>query len=599
MTLDATRFNADSLKENCPEIFETAEMASSVEDLRQHLIRLVSATEYEIQDAFELHSQGLIIRVRDCARMLFRILTPRSDHLAQFSVAQAIWDISRGVSRPDLTPAFFAELQHLLCGLMGRGPERSLADQILNPSDLQGREAAVERSRQLDGLSSAVQERLDRYPTGLNEHVIESRKNRRASILKVLGGTDDDWFDWKWQVANIVRDADQMASLVSLTDREKNAIQNARADRLPFAVTPYYLSLMDQEPGSGRDRAIRAQVIPPPGYVEEMKRYGRDNMSCLDFMKESDTSPIDLITRRYPAICIFKPFNTCPQICVYCQRNWEIEDAMEPGALASPGAIDAALSWIADHPSIQEVLVTGGDPLAMDDDQIEPILERLFAIRSIERIRIGSRVPVTMPMRITDRLARLLASYRVPGRRQLAIVTHVQHAYEITPEMTVAVDRLRAAGIPVFNQLVYTFFASRRFEAVQLRRTLALSGVEPYYTFNTKGKEETSEYRVPLARLLQEQKEEARLLPGLTRTDEAVYNVPGLGKNYLRARQHRDLISILPHGARLYEFHPWEKNITSNMSTYVGEDVPILDYLLRLQAIGEDVTDYETIWYYY
>jgi lysine 2,3-aminomutase len=107
------------------------------------------------------------------------------------------------------------------------------------------------------------------------------------------------------------------------------------------------------------------------------------------------------------------------------------------------------------------------------------------------------------------------------------------------------------------------------------------------------------EYRVPIARLLQEQKEEARLLPGMSRTDEAVYNVPGMGKNYLRARQHRDLISILPDGTRLYEFHPWEKNITRNISTHIGQDVPILDYLIRLEAAGEDVSDYETIWYYF
>jgi lysine 2,3-aminomutase len=99
--------------------------------------------------------------------------------------------------------------------------------------------------------------------------------------------------------------------------------------------------------------------------------------------------------------------------------------------------------------------------------------------------------------------------------------------------------------------------------------------------------------------LLQEQKEEARLLPGLSRTDEAVYNVPGLGKNYLRANSHRDLISILPDGSRLYEFHPWEKNISNAAKTHLSEDVPILDYLYKLDAIGENIHDYGTIWYYY
>jgi lysine 2,3-aminomutase len=101
-----------------------------------------------------------------------------------------------------------------------------------------------------------------------------------------------------------------------------------------------------------------------------------------------------------------------------------------------------------------------------------------------------------------------------------------------------------------------------------------------------------------VARLLQEQKEEARLLPGTKRTDEVVYNVPGLGKNYLRALQHRDLISVLPDGSRVYEFHPWEKNIIKR-STYVGTDIPVLTYLLRLEARGENAADYSSIWYYF
>ncbi len=599
MGFDPTKYDADNLRAQCPWLFDIVRESSAVEDARLRLTQLTHKVEYEAQDAFELYSEGSIIRVRDCARTLFRILMRRSDHLAKFSVVQAIWDIARGISRSDLTPAFYADLQYLFLGLQAKGPRSSLADLHLAPSEYQGREAAVERSRQLDILSTAVQEQVNRYPTGIDAGVTAARRSRKESILKALGASDREWLDWRWQIANIVRDPDLMATLVGLSTSERESIEAAKVRRLPFAVIPYYLSLMDEQPDSGNDRAIRAQVIPPRSYVAEIDGRTSDGMSCLDFMRESDTSPIDLITRRYPAICIFKPFNTCPQICVYCQRNWEIEDAMEPGALAAASDIEKAMAWLEGHPAIHEVLITGGDPLAMDDEQLEAILDRIFAIRSIERIRIGSRVLLTMPMRITDRLANLLSHYRIPGRRQVALVTHAQHSYELTPDTAMAVEKLRSRGIPVYNQLVYTFFISRRFEAVQLRRTLALLGIEPYYTFNTKGKEETAEYRVPIARLLQEQKEEARLLPGLTRTDEAVYNVPGLGKNYLRARQHRDLISILPSGARLYEFHPWEKNIASEMSTYVGEDIPILDYLKHLHQIGEDVSDYETIWYYF
>jgi len=595
---DISRFNAEYLRSKAPEIFAIAEQAASVDELRVSLARLAHDMMFETFDDYDTFSEGSIMRVRDCAKVMVRMMTRRSEDQAGFSLAQAIMDIAQKKARPDLTPAFYAEVLYLFLGLQGRGPGRALADLHLIPIRYKDREAALERSRQLDELFAEIQIRIGKSVSGLEDTSRQRRAKRRERILQAFGGSGENWNDWNWQVANILRDADQIARMLNLSDEEHRAIAIARRNGLPFGITPHYLSLMDDDREAGRDRAIRAQVIPSRNYVEKMaeaQRFGH----CLDFMKESDTSPINLITRRYPAICIFKPFNTCPQICVYCQRNWEIEDAMEPGALAAQDQIEAAVEWIRQHPSIHEVLVTGGDPLAMADEDIDRVLAMIAEIDAVERIRIGSRTPVTLPMRITDELADILAKYRQPGKRQVAVVTHAQHTYEITAETVAAVDRLKSRGISVYNQLVYTFFVSRRFEAANLRRLLALIGIDPYYTFNTKGKEETLEYRVPIARLLQEQKEEARLLPGLSRTDEAVYNVPGQGKNYLRANIHRDLIAILPDGARLYEFHPWEKNISKNLKTHLSEDVPILDYLLRLDAIGENVYDYETIWYYY
>lgn len=596
--IDISKFNPTYLQAKVPEIFTIAQKITSTDDLRASLARLANDMMFEAFDDYDFFTEGSVMRVRDCAKVMIRLMTRRSDDMAKFSVAQAILDIAGGKDRPDLTPAFYAELLYLFLGLQGRGPGKALVDLHLIPSRYEHREAAIERSRQLDELHAEVESRLAKFVSGLDNDSIKRRQERRQRIIADLQGSAEDWNDWGWHIRHILRDADDIARSLELTDSEYKAIQKARANGIPFGITPHYLSLMDDQPAEGRDRAIRAQVIPSLDYVEKMaevEKFGH----CLDFMLESDTSPIDLITRRYPSICIFKPFNTCPQICVYCQRNWEIDDAMEPGAMAPEKRINAAVEWIRSHPAIHEVLITGGDPLAMTDNEIEHILSLVADIPTVERIRIGSRTPITLPMRITESLADILARHREPGRRQIAVVTHAQNAYEITPETVIAVDRLRKKGIPVYNQLVYTFFASRRFEAVFLRRTLTKIGIDPYYTFNTKGKEETVEYRVPIARLLQEQKEEARLLPGLSRTDEAVYNVPGLGKNYLRASIHRDLISIFPDGSRLYEFHPWEKNISTSARTHLSEDVPILDYLYKLDAIGENVHDYSTIWYYY
>ena len=586
------------LKATLPELFRIARRTHSLDSFRKSIAKLVYTMSYEPVDGLDAFSDGKIIQIRDCAYAINQVVSKRSEEKTGFSMAQALIDIARDEARPDLTPAFYADLYHLFLGLQGKGPRARYADTHLNSTDLDGREAAVERSRQLDELAEDVSLHMSFYADGLDQQAIERRTLRRNRMLGEMGATTKDWADWRWQYRNVLRDPEQIKRLVTLSDREMEAIEKSKLHRIPFGITPHYLSLMDDDPSAMRDMAIRAQVIPPAGYIDQLATHAPAERTCLDFMKESDTSPIDLITRRYPAICIFKPFNTCPQICVYCQRNWEIEDAMMPGALASEEKIEAAISWIADHPAIREVLLTGGDPMGMDDDTIDRILAKVAAIPSVERIRIGTRTPITAPMRFTDQLVDILAKYRSTGTRQIALVTHIQHSYELTPETAAVVEKLRLCGISVFNQLVYTFFVSRRFEAAVLRRNLTRLGVEPYYSFNTKGKEETAEYRVPIARLLQEQKEEARMLPGLTRTDEAVYNVPGMGKNYLRAKQHRDLLTILPDGTRVYEFHPWEKNITRNISTHTGQDVPILDYLQRLEEVGEKTEDYGSIWYY-
>lgn len=590
-------YNRQELVKHNPLIFEAARQCRRKSSVRTKLTKLFSQMELEAARKIDGLSISYMARIRDCGQVLRNMLKKRSDELAGFSFAQAILDIARDVDRPDLSPAFYADIYHIFAGMQGKGSSNALEDIYITPfEDLSGREAAVARSEQLDSLRAEADRRMALYDNGLQPKAIDRRQRRVDYISGILGASEEEWNDWRWQVTNIVSDVSMLERLVHLTEEEQMAVAKARRNSLPFGVTPYYLSLMDDENGV-RDSAVRAQVLPPMDYVNQV--VSTTDTSSLDFMGEEDTSPFDLITRRYPAICILKPFNTCPQICVYCQRNWEIDDTMAKGAFAGMDRIDSAVEWIRRHPEIHEVLVTGGDPLAMGDGAIEDILSKLATVPSIERIRIGTRTLVTMPMRMTDKLADIIGSFRVPGRRMVAVMTHVQHPYEITPQVVEAVDKLRMRGIPVYNQLVYTFFASRRFEASALRRQLRLVGIDPYYTFNTKGKDETRAYRVPIARLLQEQQEEARLLPGLERTDEAVFNVPRLGKNYLKSGTHRDLLSILPDGSRVYEFFSWEKNISSAIKTYCTPDVPILDYLERLDRIDENVTDYDTIWYYF
>ena len=247
---------------------------------------------------------------------------------------------------------------------------------------------------------------------------------------------------------------------------------------------------------------------------------------------------------------------------------------------------------------VSEVLITGGDPLVLPDPVLGELLDRFAEMPHIRRIRVGTRLPAVLPMRFTRGSVGVLSSAHSPPRREVCVVTHFEHPYEVTPEAASAVQALRGSGIMVYNQQVFTFENCRRFETAALRLALKNIGIDPYYTFNTKGKEETAHFRVPIVRLLQERKEEARMLPGLDRTDEPVFNVPALGKNHLRAGQHHNLVCIAPDGGRVYEFHPWEKNI-AEAPLYVYKDVPICDFLFRLAERGEDLEEYRSIWYYF
>lgn len=596
--IPSIRLTKEDLWESDPQVKRELWGAKNLEDARNRLIRLMSmreawlsSRECELEDLERVNAVS-------CVRVLKNFFSTKNEELTGHSVLETLYGLSSGSRdwEEQVSCAFIIEVQKLLEGSLGNSGiyTRDSTDAL----ELKGRKAALLRSECLDEFSSNCWEKIGSYPTGLDADVISRREENRQRILDELGGTLDDWYDYRWQIRNVVKSLSTLRELINLTREEIQTISLATDYGIPFGITPYYISLMDVDSSRMYDHAVRAQVIPPLSYVTSIMDRREDLKQELDFMKEHDTSPVDLITRRYPMIAIMKPYNTCAQICVYCQRNWEIDDVLCPTAMASDDQLDKSISWFQDHPNVTEVLVTGGDPALMSDRSIEKILGRLAEIEHIERIRIGTRVPAVLPMRMDDAFAETVAIFHSPPCREVCLVTHFEHPYEITPDSMEATLNIRRRGMMIYNQEVFTFENSRRFETAALRLCLKRIGIDPYYTFNTKGKEETDHYRVPIARILQERKEEARVLPGIVRTDEPVFNIPALGKNHLRAGQHHEYIMLSPQGERFYEFHPWEKNINL-ADTYVYKDVPILDYLERLEAVGEDIQEYSNIWYYF
>ncbi len=588
-----------------PEIYNILKNATQLEKAREDLYDYLERAERKV---FAVDNDLHILEkstVRECIRVFRSIIGPINEFRTEFSALDSLWKLAknkRNKLESDISVGFILEFINLFRGVTGKSniylENVQVKKGIPEFLKMKGKKAASVRMEMLDDLGISVQKYFKKFPSGLEPEVVSWRTENRTKILRYFNASGHDWNDYKWHLKNVIKDARPLLELIELSNEQKEAVNKAVKNKIAFGITPYYLSLIDTRSSIGYDHAVRAQVIPSIEYVEKMIEKKEDRAITFDFMGEHDTSPVELITRRYPTIAIIKPFNTCSQICVYCQRNWEIERVLEPTALASKKTINEALSWFEKHKSIGDVLITGGDPLVMKDSQLERILEGLASKNHIYRIRIGSRTPVVLPMRFTDNLIELISRYHQPPKLEIAMVTHYEHSYEITPESMEAVQKLRKAGISVYNQQVFTVENSRRFETAKLRKDLKSIGVDPYYTFNMKGKEETSKYMVPIARILQERKEEARLLPGLDRTDEPVFNVPKLGKNHLRSGQDRRLVMILPDGSRVYEFHPWEKNITP-IPPFNYVDVPIYDYLEELAARGENIRDYRTIWFYY
>jgi len=588
-----------------PAIYTLLLEADDIEAARQKLYDHLEQSERKI---FEIDNDLHILEkstVREAIRVFRSIIGPVNEYRTGVSALDYLHKLARGHTdelRDQLSPGFLLEFINLFRGIDGRSniyfESRQAKKGIPGFLQMEGRKASEARTEILNELSSNMQKYLRKYPSGLEEQVIEWRKANKRRILNYFDASEADWKDYQWQLKHVIRNAQPLLDLIELTEEQREAITLATKNKLPFGITPYYLSLMDNKLNVGYDHAIRSQVIPPPDYVKQMVKNKSDRGLQFDFMGEHDTSPVDLVTRRYPGIAILKPFNTCAQICVYCQRNWEIDQVLDPGAMASKTQIREALSWLDENPAVGDILITGGDPLVMRNDSLKFILDELAAKKSIYRIRIGTRTPVVLPQRFTSETIKLLSSYIEYGRRQVSVVTHFQHPYEITPEAMDSIGRIRKAGMMVYNQQVFTSDNSRRFESAKLRLVLKSIGIDPYYTFNMKGKEETRRYMVPIARILQEMKEEARLLPGMDRTDEPVFNVPRLGKNHLRAWQDHRLVMIMPNGSRVYEFHPWEKNIHP-IPPYNYMDVPIYDYLEEIAARGETIRDYRTIWFYY
>jgi lysine 2,3-aminomutase len=276
---------------------------------------------------------------------------------------------------------------------------------------------------------------------------------------------DEQWRDCKWQLRNLVRTPEQLSELLNLPAEETESIRALQA-RFRFAVSPYYFSLIDPEDPLD---PIRRMIVPSS--LEHAP------LGVLDPLAEKKDKAAPGLTHRYPDRVLFVITSFCSSYCRFCirKRNWK-----ESGEASSREEIDQALAYIREHEEIEDVLISGGDPLTLPLERLEYVLQSLREIDHVQFVRIGSREPVMLPMRIGDDLLRVL-----DRNGPIWLNTHFNHPREITEESAAACERLVRAGVPVNNQSVLLAGVNDSVETMRaLVKGLLRIRVRPYYLYH-------------------------------------------------------------------------------------------------------------------
>jgi lysine 2,3-aminomutase len=542
-----------------------------------------------------------------------------------------------------------------------------------------------------------VEEWMDRWPTGLDPRIIKLREENRERILKILiekidkGEIQDNkfffskgmsseqkylkalewWDDRLFHLRFAVRSPDLLNELLgnSLDPDTMKVLYEAQEKGIPFFVNPYYLSLLHVRVpyfAVGADLAIRyyviysQQLIDEYGHIvawekEDIVKPGEPNAAGWILPNEHN------IHRRYPEVAILIPDTmgrACGGLCASCQRMYDFQrgnlnfnlDKLKPRQTWDE-KLHELMHYFEQDTQLRDILITGGDALMSSDKSLSKILDAIYEMAlkkkkanekrpigekyaELLRIRLGTRLPVYLPQRVTQELTTTLGDFKKKaseiGVQQFFIQTHFESPMEVTPEAKTAVKRLNDAGWTVTNQHVFSTAASRRGHAAKLRKVLNEIGILNYYTFSVKGYMENNFNFATNERAVQEQMEEkvigkidekyydeirgfpndaenltgniARLirksgLPFLG-SDRNVLNLPGVGKS-LTFRT----IGITRYGRRILEF---ELDHTRSHSpimkkmekVIIIESKSISEYLRQLEDIGEKTEDYDSIWGY-
>jgi len=531
----------------------------------------------------------------------------------------------------------------------------------------------------------------DRWPSGLDDEVVAIRHENRERMLHLLiekvehahssrfhfteNMTYEEkyhqvsqwWHDDRFQLRMALKSPSEINHFMgkTLPPETLYLMRSARKKGIPFFVTPYYLSLLDPA-GRYDDLSIRSYIFYSPELVKtfgNIRAWEREDVVIAGQPNAAGwiVPEGDNIHRRYPEVAILIPDTmgrACGGLCASCQRMYGFQSKRLNFDFSTlhphdtwPRKLSRLMQYFEKDPLLRDILITGGDALMSRNKTLRQILDAVYQMATrkhkanstrpdgkkfaeLQRVRLGTRLPAYLPMRIDDELVEILHDFRekasTVGVQQFIIQTHFQSPLEVTPEAERAVRKLLSAGWIVDNQQVFNVASSRRGHSMKLREILSQIGMVGYYTFTVKGFEENSAVFAPNARSAQESAEEKRLGtlseieadilatslanapdPGaalrrylqthkrtVVATDRNVLNLPAIGKS-----MSFQLIGFTPDGRRILQFDHDPNRLHSPVIHRIGkvnivESRSIASYLRQLMLMGEDPKDYMTIWNY-
>ena len=569
-------------------------------------------------------------------------------------------------------PAFFEDMIQLLRQFRAVEvpglPDREQVERWMArfPSGLDPRIIKL-REENRDRILNLIIDKIDSGAVTSSRYAFSAKMSREQKFLKAL----EWWQDYRFHLRFAVRSAELLNEMLddSLDPDTMKILYEAEKQGIPIFVNPYYLSLLHVRVpyfAIGADLAIRHYVIYTRQLVEEfghivawegedLVRPGKPN--AAGWLLPSD----HVIHRRYPEVAILIPetgSRACGGLCASCQRMYRYQQGhlnfdlkkLRPKKNWLERLRDL-LNYFEEDSQLRDILITGGDALMSSNQSLEQILTAVYEMAwrkkeankgrkngekyaEISRVRLGTRLPVYLPHRVTDELIAILAEFRNKaasiGIRQFVVQTHFESPMEITPEAREAARKLLGAGWVITNQHVFTAASSRRGHNAKLRQSLNGIGILPYYTFSVKGYMENNFNFATNARVMQEQVEEKRFgrvsdqglaavidfqengaetvdtiaalrkaenLPFLA-TDRTVVNLPGVGKSLCFR-----VIGITRYGGRILQFDHDQTRRHSPIIERLGkiiviESKSVSEYLEQLIEMGENPQEYERLYGY-